>query len=175
MKARIALAALFAAGFGTAAAGIAAGDAGTTPESTPRGTVTVQYDGSGIDAGSAAVPAGSVTFEESHADDEEHDLLVVRTSTPPGELPVGLEGVSPESAGRIVLGEAHSNSEHGHSTAAYSDGHTGGSDGASGHERHLHRGEQRRRVVRLEPGRYVLICPVPGHYERGERTALTVG
>lgn len=163
MKARLALAALLVIGLGTAVAGIATGDATTTADTaaTPPGTVALQYDEWRIDTSDSTMPAGRVTFEESNAGDKDHDLLVIRTDTPPDQLPMGLDGVSPEAAGEVVLGETHDH-EHG---ADLSD---------ADHERHLHPGEGRRRAVTLRPGRYVLICPVPGHYERGQRAAITV-
>lgn len=163
MKGRLALASLLIIGMGIAVAGMATGNVGTASEgaATPRGTVTVEFDEWKIDTSVETVPAGRVTFEESNAGDEDHDLLVIRTDTPPDDLPMGLEGVSPEAAGEIVLGEIHDH-EHGADLSA------------ADHERHIHPEEGRRRAVTLEPGRYVLICPVPGHYERGQRTAITV-
>lgn len=39
----------------------------------------------------------------------DHDLVAVRTKRAPVDMPVGLHGVSPQLAGKIVFGEPHSN------------------------------------------------------------------
>jgi uncharacterized cupredoxin-like copper-binding protein len=36
-------------------------------------------------------------------------------------------------------------------------------------------GRTRRTTLTLQPGRYILICNVPGHYQLGMRAALVVG
>ena len=36
-------------------------------------------------------------------------------------------------------------------------------------------GQTRRLVLTLKPGRYVLLCNVPGHYQGGQRAAFRVG
>ena len=87
----------------------------------------------------------------------EHDLVVVRTDRAAGDLPVGLNGVAPQLAGRIVFGEPHSAHEHG---------------GPPRH--HYAPGSAKRSALGLAPGRYVLLCSLPGHYEQGQRAPLVV-
>lgn len=169
--AKLALLVTFAVvGLGIAAVGLASGgnDAKGAAKPPPpfRAVVDITFDEWRVDAGGGRVRAGRVTFEERNAGAVEHDLMVVRTDRPARALPRGLEGVAPELAGDVVLGESHS-----------SHNHDPGAGQAADHahaEEHLDPGGRRRRTVTLEPGRYVLLCPVPGHYERGQATAITV-
>lgn len=178
---RAAVAAFAVAGFGIAAIGVVSGTAGgteadravTAPTSaetdasrSPRAVVQVEFDEWRIDAGTEPVRAGRVTFEERNAGVADHDLLIVRTDNPPGALPMGLEGVTPQLAGEVVLGESHRAHDHGEGPTAAGHSHA---------DRHLRRGDRRRRTISLEPGRYVLLCPIPGHYERGQHAVITVG
>ena len=151
------LAALVAGLFTIVAA--VASDAGSSMK-TETGVVAVNFDEWRIDAGHLAT-AGSVTLEERNNGEQAHDLLIVRSDLPAADLPVGLDGVAPELAGEVVLGDSHEAHEHdpGHA-------HPG---------EHLQPGTRRRRAVTLDPGNYVLLCPIPGHYERGQRAPLTVG
>ena len=139
---------------------------GAEPSAQPRAIVELTSDEWGIDAGQAPVRAGRVTFDERNTGAVPHDLLIVRTDLPADALPRGLEGVAVELAGDVVLGESHS--DHQHDTGA------GQAADRAHAEDHLDPGGRRRRTVTLEPGRYVVLCPVPGHYERGQATAVTV-
>lgn len=156
------------AGFGIAAVGLATGGSGAAAEGSgqPRAVVEVSFDEWRIEAGEAPVRAGRVTFQERNAGAVAHDLMVVRTDRPPDALPRGLQGVAPELAGDIVFGKTHSGHRHDASASA-----------AAGHAhagKHLDAGGRRRRTVRLDPGRYVVLCPIPGHYERGQAAVITV-
>lgn len=144
---------------GAVLAAVAGGGAGDA-SAAPRNVVSVEITDRAIDAGSAPVRAGRVTFEEVNRGTVDHDLLLVRTDRDPDDLPLGLEGPAPELAGEIVFGERHSDHAH--------DGR-----GKAGYH-HISPGERRDRTVTLTPGSYVLICPVPGHYGAGQRTGFTV-
>lgn len=104
-----------------------------------------------------SIPAGRVVFEEQNDGRLDHDLLLVRTGRDPADLPRGLSGPVPSAAGEVVFGEIHAHS--------HDDGEKEG---------HLRPGASRRRAVDLDPGTYVLICPVPGHYAAGQSARLVV-
>lgn len=150
---RLAAAAAAIAGMGTAAVAVAGDDV----PAPPRSVVEVTLDEWGIDAGAAPVRAGQVTIDERNRGSVEHDLVLVRTDRDAADLPMGLEGVAPELAGEVVLGESGGSHDH-----------------ASADHDHVAAGADRRRVVVLAPGRYVLLCPIPGHYARGQYAVITV-
>ena len=109
----------------------------------------------------AKVRAGRVTFDARNVGRAEHELLIVRTDLAPDDLPMGLEGPAVKLAGEVVLGtpHSHSTSDHQARRAAL---------------RHVKPGSARRETIVLEPGKYVLLCSLPGHYESGQRAGLTV-
>lgn len=138
------------------AAGIAV--ASSTGRPAEDRTVVATMDEYTLVADDTAVPAGTVTFETRNEGAVEHELLVVRTDLEPEKLPLGLEGPAVDLAGEVVLGKAHSH----HAP-----------DG-TGPGRHVAAGRSRAESVVLEPGRYVLLCSLPGHYQAGQRAALVV-
>ena len=106
-----------------------------------------------------SVRAGRVTFDTRNTGRVEHELLVVKTDLAPGDFPMGLEGPAVKLAGDVVLGIPHTHGSHEAKRAA---------------ARHVRPGTSRRETIVLEPGKYVLLCSLPGHYESGQRAALTV-
>ena len=112
-----------------------------------------------VEPSARSVRPGPVTIETRNDGRAEHDLLVLRTERRADDLPVGLGGVKPSLAGTIVLGEEHGS--HAHASRR-------------GGAHHLGPGESRRERVVLQPGRYVLLCPLPGHYQAGQRAELLV-
>jgi uncharacterized cupredoxin-like copper-binding protein len=123
----------------------------------PARSLTVELDEWSLTPSAEAVEAGRVTLGQTNSGDQEHELLIVRTDLPADALPIGLEGVSPATAGKVVYGKAHSH----HS-------------GSNARGRHLQPGESKRERIRLKPGRYVMLCSITGHYEAGQRAALRV-
>ena len=113
------------------------------------------------------VPAGRVAVEQVNEGSTDHDLLLVRTDLAADDLPVGLTGVRAELAGPVVLGRAQSHRSHAPGLVER-DGH------AHGGHRHLGPGKRRSASVVLERGRYIALCPLPGHYEAGQRATLVV-
>jgi uncharacterized cupredoxin-like copper-binding protein len=83
------------------------------------------------------VAPGRVTFVVHNADGVPHNLVVLRTSRPPRSLPV---------TGR-----------HGRAREI----------GRQGATAFLHDEQTARLTLTLRAGRYLLICNVPGHYQRG--------
>jgi uncharacterized cupredoxin-like copper-binding protein len=96
----------------------------------------------------AAIPAaesGEVAFEVHNDGATLHELAVLDTELPAGDLPVAGSVVDEEAAGQ-VLGR----------TAQL------GPDGVE------------LLTIDLEPGEYALICNIPAHYEQGMYASLTV-
>ena len=122
-------------------------------------TVAVTLDEGLLRADSREVPAGPVVLEARNAGSLEHELALLKTQLPADRLPVGLEGVRYAGAGKLVIGEAH---DHEHA------------DERARHPGHIAPGSRHRAVADLAPGRYVLLCNLPGHYAAGQRAALTV-
>ena len=74
-----------------------------------------------------------------------HDLKIIKTDLPPDALPTSNGIVDLEAAGEVVAG----------------------TDTLSG-------GEIVVEEAHLEPGNYVLVCSIPGHYQAGMTAALAV-
>ena len=104
------------------------------------------------------LPAGESEIVVRNSGRLEHDLVVVRTNRAADDLPLGLSGVAPQLAGDVVFGEPHSRHEHGGAAPRH----------------HYQAGAAKRSAITLTPGRYVLVCSLPGHYEQGQRAELVV-
>lgn len=138
--------------FAALAAAIALIAAGGGGAAASERTVGVTLGDRSLTAGAVTVPAGRVAFESRNDGTSEHELLIVRTELAPDELG------DPRFAGVYALGSPHD--------------HFASVSGVR--SRHVAPGRSRRDVVDLAPGRYVLFCGLPGHYESGQRTGLTV-
>lgn len=92
----------------------------------------------------AEVKAGTVKVGIRNRGSQPHDFLVIRTNLAPDQLPY--------DAGRAKANE----------------------DGVVGKTQDLRSGGTGALTVTLEPGSYVIICNVAGHYQLGMRTALKV-
>ena len=123
------------------------------------GTVGVTLAEGSLKPGVKSVRAGRVTFDTSNTGRVEHELLVVRTDLAPADLPMGLEGPAVKLAGEVVLGIPHGHYAHEAKRAA---------------QRHVQPGRSRRETIVMKPGKYVLLCSLPGHYESGQRAGLVV-
>lgn len=151
---RFSLLVFFAALAAIAFAVMPGGSKGATP-----GTVGVTLAEGSLRPDAQSVRAGRVTFDIRNAGRVEHELLVVKTDLAPDALPMGLEGPAVKLAGEVVLGVPHAHGSHEAKRAA---------------QRHVPPGRSRRETISLAPGKYVLLCSLPGHYESGQRAALTV-
>jgi hypothetical protein len=112
-----------------------------------------------IELESPTLPSGRRVVEVAHAGTEEHELVLVRTRLPAGEIPVGLHGVSPSLAGELVIGEDHAAAAHRH---------------PAGRILGLLPGQSLRHQVELRPRTYVVLCQTDNHYLEGERATLVV-
>jgi uncharacterized cupredoxin-like copper-binding protein len=130
-------------------------------EGAGTGRVGVVLDDGSLKPDVAKVRAGRVTFDTVNEGRAEHELLVVRTDLAPGDFPMGLEGPAVKLAGDVVLGVPHTHSANGH-------------DARRAALRHVKPGRSRRETIVMKPGKYVLLCSLPGHYESGQRAALSV-
>lgn len=93
----------------------------------------------------AEVPAGPVTFTVRNEDGEDHQFIILRTDLPADDLPL--------TANRYTVDETASGlTVAGRLALIEGDGGTA------------------TLTVALPPGRYVLICNVPGHYSLGMHT-----
>jgi uncharacterized cupredoxin-like copper-binding protein len=153
---RVALAALVAFVMSVLTAGAVIASGGDAEG--PVRSLSVELDEWRITPSAERVGAGALTLGQTNTGAQEHELLIVRTDLAADDLPMGLEGVSPATAGEVVYGKQHSH-------------HTG----TKARGRHLQPRDTKRDRIRLKPGRYVLLCSIPGHYEAGQRAALRVG
>jgi uncharacterized cupredoxin-like copper-binding protein len=91
-----------------------------------------------------SVPPGNVHFNVSNDGAVRHELVVIKTNVAPDKLPVKGKEADEE--------------------VGPSPGEVGGLDP----------GKKATLTVKLDAGKYVLICNLPGHYKAGQRTGLTV-
>jgi uncharacterized cupredoxin-like copper-binding protein len=150
--------------FGAAACGDENGSGGaTTGESTAQAqdnVVKVELGDKGkeyfITVDKATVPAGTTTFQIDNVGTIHHEMAIFKTDLPADKLPLTDEGkVDEEKAG--VLAEA-----------VYAKPLRGDED---------HRIRDGRGVdftIDLQPGKYVLLCNLAGHYQAGQFVAFTV-
>lgn len=122
-------------------------------------TVAVDLTEYEIDVSRSELRAGKVRFETRNLGKIEHELLVIKTDLPADRLPLGLNGPSIKMSGKLILGTPHEHRAADHDALR---------------KRHIQPGRARRDTVDLEPGRYVLLCNLPGHYQAGQRTSLVV-
>ena len=83
--------------------------------------------------------AGDVTFTVTNYGTIQHEFLVIKTDYPVGQIPVDGEKFNEEANGVANLGE----------TGEFDPGLT------------------KTVTVKLTPGRYQLVCNIPGHYKKG--------
>jgi uncharacterized cupredoxin-like copper-binding protein len=108
------------------------------------GTIVTTEKDFGIALEEASTPAGSVTFDISNDGPSTHELVVLKTDLAEDALPV--DGSTVTEEGLDLVDEVE--------------------DIAPGLGTSL--------TVDLEPGSYVVICNIEGHYGAGMHAALTV-
>ncbi len=106
--------------------------------------VSVELSEFAVEPDSTSAPSGEIAFTARNVGAISHELVVIRTDLAPDALPV--EG------GEVTEGELD--------VAAKVDEFAAGAC--------------ERVSVTLEPGSYVLICNIPGHYQLDMRAAFTV-
>lgn len=141
-----------------AAPAAAAADPPVNPTPTATGTATgpeasgpaksivaAELDEWSIKRKPASVSAGSIEFETENVGTDEHELEVVKTDTAPDAFPVKDSKADVEAVGE-EMGEVED----------------------------VEAGQTKEFVVNLEAGKYVLICNLPLHYEKGMTVGFTV-
>jgi uncharacterized cupredoxin-like copper-binding protein len=96
-----------------------------------------------------SVRSGSVRIKAQNQGKTEHELVVFRTDLPEAALPLGPDGKVDEEAKGIT----HLDPE---------------AEGVAP-------GKTKSISVDMAPGRYVVICNLPGHYSQGMHAVITVG
>lgn len=121
------------------------GSTGSAASSPPSDTVGVKATEMRFDLTTDRAPAGQVTFNVDNTGAVPHEMVVVRTATPAGDLPE-------KNGKRDETGAV------GAITAA-----------------RLPPGARASLTRTLPAGHYALVCALPGHYEAGMYADFTVG
>jgi uncharacterized cupredoxin-like copper-binding protein len=138
------LAPVFAAG--AIAAGCGGGDGtGSASSNVPSDTVGVKATEMKFDLTTDRAPAGKVTFNVENAGAVEHEMVVIRTDTPAGDLPE--KNGERDETGAIGALRA----------------------------KQLQPGASASLTRTMKAGHYALVCALPGHYEAGMYSDFTVG
>jgi plastocyanin len=112
-----------------------------------QGTVKATEKDFNISLDSDTAKSGKVTFDVTNSGPSTHEFVVFKTDLAPDKLPTKASGEVDESgAGVTHVDEIE--------------------DVTNGSTKSL--------TVTLQPGKYVIICNLPGHYKLGMHTALTV-
>jgi uncharacterized cupredoxin-like copper-binding protein len=112
------------------------------------GTVNANESDFSIALASASVTPGQTTIAADNQGPSTHELVLLKTDDAPGSLPVDSYGNVNEDASSVThLGEVED----------------------------VTPGSSKEFGLNLEPGKYVLICNLPGHYKLGMYAGFTVG
>jgi uncharacterized cupredoxin-like copper-binding protein len=117
----------------------------TTATPGPGALVVTEHDFA-LATSATTVSSGNVALNITNQGPSSHELLAFRTDLPQDQLPLGADGRINEDALTKVVDT--------------------GTD--------LNAGTQRSLSAALTPGRYVLVCNLPGHYKLGMHSVLTV-
>ncbi len=94
----------------------------------------------------SSATSGEVTFSATNSGTIDHEFVVFKTDLAPDALPLSGSSVDEQASGVTKKDEI----------AEFSPGTT------------------KTLTLNLDPGKYVLICNVPGHYQQGLHAAFTV-
>lgn len=97
---------------------------------------------------SATAPAGPVEFVVKNAGKKPHEFVVLKNNLPDKKLPVRAASLDEDAKGLKNLGEIS--------------------------ESKLKSGTTQTLKLNLTPGRYLLVCNLPGHFQAGMKTEFTV-
>jgi uncharacterized cupredoxin-like copper-binding protein len=117
----------------------------TSTTSTEPTTVNASLGEYFIKLNDSVLPKGQVRFNVSNDGKIKHEFVVLRTNIAPGKLPLKKDGDANEEI-------------------AVSPGEIPG----------IASGKKKTLDVILKPGKYVLLCNLPGHYKYGQYTGVTV-
>ncbi len=125
---------------------LAGAGCGSDDETSGSDSVDVTLEEWEVGVSESSVPAGSVTLNASNAGTLEHELLIVRSDDPPGDLPV-VDNRVPEDDPAVDIVDEIAEFEPGTESSGTFD---------------------------LEAGSYILMCNIATHYEQGMYTEFTV-
>jgi uncharacterized cupredoxin-like copper-binding protein len=126
----------------------ACGSNGTSsPAASQSGNVAVTLDDYAIRPATATIPSGEVTFAIENVGATKHEMVVIRTDVAIDDMAVEDHETDEEAPGMTPIGEVED----------------------------VEPGESTSLVLTLEPGRYVFLCNLPRHFERGMATEVQVG
>ncbi|MDQ1392911.1 MAG: hypothetical protein QOF30_1888 [Acidimicrobiaceae bacterium] len=128
-------------------AGAPAGVPAVVPAPAPAALTSVTLSDMKVTPSSVSVPAGKYTVTINNAGMMTHELLVFHTDIAPADLPIGPDGKVNEDAPGFKI-----------------------SDGDD-----LDPGASQSRVIDLsQPGTYLFVCNLPGHFAAGMHSTVTV-
>lgn len=111
------------------------------------GGVAVTLDEFSVKADPASVPSGETTFDIRNTGSVEHDFVVLDVDRDPDDLPLDKGKVDTKARGIEELGHVHT----------------------------IRSGQETTETIDLDPGSYLLICNIEGHFQSGMHTAFRVG
>lgn len=129
------------------ALGACGGSSAATRSEGGNAVIATQQDFS-IQLSTGSVKGGNVGIKVQNTGKTDHELVVFRTDLDEAALPLGPDGKVDEKGARIT----HLDPE---------------AEGVAP-------GKDKSITVDLAPGRYVLVCNLPGHYKQGMHAVLTV-
>jgi len=137
-----------AASLGLVAAACGGGEEGTTPTPATGGgtSVSVTLADFSVTADPASVGSGMVTFNVTNNGPSVHEFVVFKSDLAPDALPVEGTKVNEEAAEVEAIGEIED----------------------------IEAGATQSTTFDLQPGKYVLICNIEGHYQSGMRATFEV-
>ena len=94
----------------------------------------------------ASVPAGKVAFQATNQGPSEHEFVVLKTNLAPESLPVKAGVVTEDAKGIENVGEVED----------------------------VGSGATKSTTLNLTPGRYLLVCNLPGHFQAGMVASFVV-
>jgi uncharacterized cupredoxin-like copper-binding protein len=109
------------------------------------GTIHVTLKENGITLDQSTVTAGTVIFDVKNSGTIVHEFVVIKSDAAPDKIPP-----SAGEPGQML------------------------EDGSVGEVEDVDVGASKQLSIKLEPGKYVLICNLVGHYAAGMHTGLVV-
>ncbi len=131
------------------------------------------------------VKAGEVKFVAQNDGDVDHELIVFKSNLKPNKMPITKGAIDLDGVDEFAIGSSH----HGDDDAKTDNHDSEDKDEASKEDKedddhgdekentedtHIKAGATKSYTVDLKPGKYVLLCSIPGHYQSGQYVSLTV-
>jgi uncharacterized cupredoxin-like copper-binding protein len=126
--------------------GCSSNDTSSEAQGEGGGDVAVTLNDYAIHPEPTTVSAGDVTFHVENAGATKHEMVVIRTDIDPDTIKVEDHEIDEEATGMTPLGEVED----------------------------VQPGTSTDLALTLETGRYIFVCNLPKHFERGMVTTFTV-